>query len=174
MKILLTALNAKYIHSNLAVYSLKAYAEKHGEEVSLLEFTINQPEDQILRELYKAAPDVAAFSVYIWNVELVRRLAEDLHRILPDTAIWLGGPEVSYDSRKIMDELPFLSGILRGEGGGELPQALRLVPASGERRPGGDPGASVSGTCGGTDGYRGGGSAAHGRTPLSLQGSAEL
>ncbi len=116
MKILLTALNAKYIHSNLAVYSLKAYAEKHGEEVSLLEFTINQPEDQILRELYKAAPDVAAFSVYIWNVELVRRLAEDLHRILPDTAIWLGGPEVSYDSRKIMDELPFLSGILRGEG----------------------------------------------------------
>ncbi len=116
MKILLIAVNAKYIHSNLAVYSLKAYAEQQGEQVSLLEFTINQPEDQILRELYLAKPDVAAFSVYIWNVELIRQLVRDLHQILPETAVWLGGPEVSWDSCRVLEEFPFLSGILRGEG----------------------------------------------------------
>ena len=71
MKILLTAVNAKYIHSNLAVYSLKAYAERQGTPVSLLEFTINQQPDEILGEIYRLRPDVVAFSVYIWNVSLI-------------------------------------------------------------------------------------------------------
>ena len=116
MKILLTAVNAKYIHSNLAVYSLKEYAKKQGVSVSLLEFTANQQPDEILGEIYREAPDVLAFSVYIWNVSLISALAGDIHKILPETEIWLGGPEVSWNSRQIMERLPFLRGILRGEG----------------------------------------------------------
>ena len=116
MKILLTAVNAKYIHSNLAVYSLKAYAERQGTPVSLLEFTINQQPDEILGEIYRLRPDVVAFSVYIWNVSLIRVLAEDIHKILPETEIWMGGPEVSWNSREMLEQLPFLRGILRGEG----------------------------------------------------------
>lgn len=116
MKRMLLAVNAKYIHSNLAVYSLKAYAEKHGYSVCMREFTINQREDEILRELYREAPDVLAVSVYIWNVTLVRELLWDISRILPGTELWLGGPEVSFCSGDILEELPFLSGIMRGEG----------------------------------------------------------
>ena len=92
MKILLIAVNAKYIHSNLAVYSLRASAEKQGEQAGILEFTINQQEDEILRAICREKPDLAAFSVYIWNVDLIRRLARDLHEILPEMAIWMGGP----------------------------------------------------------------------------------
>ena len=116
MKRMLLAVNAKYIHSNLAVYSLKAYAEKYGYSVCMREFTINQREDEILRELYREAPDVLAVSVYIWNVTLVRELLWDISRILPGTELWLGGPEVSFCSGDILEELPFLSGIMRGEG----------------------------------------------------------
>ena len=116
MKRMLLAVNAKYIHSNLAAYSLKAYAEKHGYSVCMREFTINQREDEILRELYREAPDVLAVSVYIWNVTLVRELLWDISRILPGTELWLGGPEVSFCSGDILEELPFLSGIMRGEG----------------------------------------------------------
>ena len=116
MKRRLLAVNAKYIHSNLAVYSLKAYAEKYGYSVCMREFTINQREDEILRELYREAPDVLAVSVYIWNVTLVRELLWDISRILPGTELWLGGPEVSFCSGDILEELPFLSGIMRGEG----------------------------------------------------------
>ena len=88
MKRILLAVNAKYIHSNLAVYSLKAYAEKYGYSVCMREFTINQREDEILRELYREAPDVLAVSVYIWNVTLVRELLWDISRILPGTELW--------------------------------------------------------------------------------------
>lgn len=116
MKILLIAVNAKYIHSNLAVHSLKAYAERKGFPVSLLEFTINQRQDEILGEIYRQKPDVVAFSVYIWNVSMVRALAGDIHKILPETEIWMGGPEVSWNSEEVLQELPFLRGILRGEG----------------------------------------------------------
>ncbi len=116
MKVMLMAVNAKYIHSNLAVYSLKAYAEHQGYFPVLGEFTINQTEDEILREVYREAPTVLAVSVYLWNVDLLQALLWDIHGILPDTEIWLGGPEVSFDSLPVLESLPFVSGVMRGEG----------------------------------------------------------
>lgn len=116
MNIVLMAMNAKYIHSNLAVYSLQSYAGKRGYSVKLKEFTINQQEDEVLRNLVKEAPDVLAVSVYIWNVDQICNLLTDLHGILPDTEIWMGGPEVSYRAGELLLEFPFVKGILRGEG----------------------------------------------------------
>ncbi len=116
MNIVLMAMNAKYIHSNLAVYSLQSYAGARGYKTGLMEFTINQQEDEILREMVKEAPDVLAVSVYIWNVDLLRDVLRDLHVVLPNTEIWLGGPEVTYHAAEVLQELPFVSGILRGEG----------------------------------------------------------
>lgn len=116
MKIVLMAMNAKYIHSNLAIYSLQSYAEREGYEPIIKEFTINQQEDEILRDLVKEKPDVLAVSVYIWNVDQVCNLLTDLHRILPAMQIWLGGPEVSYRAAELLEEFPFVKGILRGEG----------------------------------------------------------
>lgn len=116
MKILLTAINAKYIHSNLAVYSLKAYAEQYKEYVGLEEFTINQSKDQILKGIFRHKPEVLCISCYIWNISFVLDLLKEIHKILPDTAIWLGGPEVSFQSVKMMKEYPQITGIMKGEG----------------------------------------------------------
>ena len=96
MKILLTAVNSKYIHSNLAVYSLKAYHDAHSDRkdtVELAEYTINQLQEEIIKDIYKKQPDVLAFSCYIWNIEMIHRMICELKKILPDTDIWLGGPE---------------------------------------------------------------------------------
>ena len=76
MKILLTAINAKYIHSNLAVYSLRAYAEEYRGNIELAEFTINHQKEYILSEIYKKKPDVLCFSCYIWNISYVRFTAD--------------------------------------------------------------------------------------------------
>ncbi len=116
MKLLLTAINAKYIHSNLAVYSLKAYAEKYGCEAALAEYTINHRTDYILQELYKKKPDVLMFSCYIWNIAQVTELAEELHKLRPELPIWVGGPEVSYECETFLQENPGITGIMRGEG----------------------------------------------------------
>lgn len=116
MKILLTAINAKYIHSNLAVYSLQAYARAYQEYIGLAEFTINQSKDEILKGIFRRKPEVLCISCYIWNISLVRELTREIHKILPDTAIWLGGPEVSYDAAKILEECPEITGIMKGEG----------------------------------------------------------
>ena len=115
-KILLVALNAKYIHSNLAVYSLRAYAAKHGISVELAEYTINHRIDYILEEIYRKHPDVICFSCYIWNVEQIRELAWELHRLLPQVPIWGGGPEVSYETEKFLTENPAFTGLMCGEG----------------------------------------------------------
>ena len=115
-KILLVALNAKYIHSNLAVYSLRAYAAKHGMSVELAEYTINHRTDYILEEIYRKHPDVICFSCYIWNIEQIRELAWELHRLLPQVPIWGGGPEVSYETEKFLTENPAFTGLMCGEG----------------------------------------------------------
>ena len=96
MKVLLAACNAKYIHSNLAVYDLKAYSSDYGEQVLLREYTINQPRDEILRDIYRSGADVVCFSCYIWNISFVKELVRDLAKILPKSEFWAGGPEVSY------------------------------------------------------------------------------
>lgn len=116
MKILLAACNAKYIHSNLAVYNLKAYAKEYGEHVLLREYTINQQKDDIMRDIYKSGADVVCFSCYIWNISFVKELLQDLTRIMPDTAFWAGGPEVSYDAEVFLSENPHMTGVMVGEG----------------------------------------------------------
>lgn len=120
MNILLTAINAKYIHSNLAVYSLRTYAagkcERYKEEIGIAEYTINQPLDQILMDLYKRKPEVLCFSCYLWNIEYVEQLVAELGKIMPQTDIWLGGPEVSYHASHMLEQFPQVYGIMRGEG----------------------------------------------------------
>ncbi|MDO4554020.1 MAG: B12-binding domain-containing radical SAM protein [Lachnospiraceae bacterium] len=120
MKLLLCAVNAKYIHSNLAVYSLKAYSEavekQNGWDVKIKEYTINHRQEDILSDLYKEKPDVVVFSCYIWNISMIYSVCQDLYRVLPKTRIWLGGPEVSYDSEKVLKNHPEIDLIMEGEG----------------------------------------------------------
>ncbi len=130
MKILLAAVNAKYIHSNLAVYSLKAYAEEYirkqtekqsylleqSFQIELAEYTINNRTEEILKGIYKRKPDVVAFSCYIWNIHLIDEITIELKKLLPDTKIWLGGPEVSYNAKEQLLQKPHLDGIMIGEG----------------------------------------------------------
>ena len=116
MKIFLTAINAKYIHSNLAVYSLRAYAKDYQEQIAIGEYTINNRVDYILEQIYKAKPDVLCFSCYIWNVEMLRQLCPILKKIMPDCVIGFGGPEVSYESETFLRENPAVDFVMRGEG----------------------------------------------------------
>lgn len=116
MKALLVAVNAKYIHSNLALYSLSKYAERFSDNIELCEYTINQQIDGIVRDIYTRRPDVLFFSCYVWNIEYVRDAARELHKLLPKVPIWFGGPEVSYDGETIFKDNPYLSGVMTGEG----------------------------------------------------------
>lgn len=116
MNILLTAINAKYIHSNLAIYSLKANAGAYSDHVSLAEFTINNQKDYIIEEIFKRKPDVLCFSVYIWNLDYVEDVAREFHKICPDVPIWVGGPEVSYEVDRFLKEHPYIKGVIIGEG----------------------------------------------------------
>ena len=112
----LVAINAKDIHSNLAVYSLRSYARTFGYEPELLEFTINQQKDQILKGIYEAKPDLLCFSCYIWNLSYAEEIIEDIKKILPKVTIWAGGPEVSYDAPKFLKRHPEVDGIMCAEG----------------------------------------------------------
>lgn len=116
MKKLLVGINAKFIHSCLAVRSLGQFAkEQYGIDCEVSEYTINQPEDLILTEIYRKQPELLGFSCYIWNVEMIKRLAVNLKKVLPQTLILLGGPEVSFDGEKILSETP-VDFVLYGEG----------------------------------------------------------
>lgn len=128
MKFLLAAVNAKYIHSNPGIYSLKAYAERtRGDlfpegaglpsvHVEIGEYTINNQMEQILEDIYRRKPDMVGFSCYIWNIVPCLELVRDLHKVLPDTDIWLGGPEVSFDAPELLGWEPEILGIMKGEG----------------------------------------------------------
>ena len=121
MKILLVAINAKYIHSNLAVYCLKAYAEKNmpqdvNVQIELAEYTINQNRDEILKDIYRRQAEMICFSCYIWNLDYVESMIRDVKKVMKDVIIWAGGPEVSYDSRETLGRLPELTGVMKGEG----------------------------------------------------------
>lgn len=116
MRNLIVAINAKYIHSNLAIYSIRAYCKKCGINLDIAEFTINQKTDSMLKEIYKKKPDFIGFSCYIWNIEFVLKLAGEVKRVLPDVTIWLGGPEVSYDAANVIANNDFVDGVMIGEG----------------------------------------------------------
>ena len=116
MKILLAACNAKYIHSNLAVYNLKSCSGEYSSRVVIKEYTINQIRDDILKDIYLEQPDVVCFSCYIWNISFVRELVPDLKKILPQVEFWAGGPEVSYDAVEFLKKNPAFFGVMVGEG----------------------------------------------------------
>lgn len=138
MQFLLVAINAKYIHSNPAVYSLRAYVGKElGQYVGLAEYTINQPLQEILSDLYLRKPDVIGFSCYIWNWRYVQELIGELPKILPGVPLWLGGPEVSYDAGKILGQYPQLAGIMSGEGEAVFRELLQFYADDREEPAGG-------------------------------------
>ena len=116
MKLLLTAINAKYIHSNLAVYSLKASSGEYKDAVEIAEFTINNQADYVLEEIYKHKPDVLLFSCYIWNLSMIETVMREFHKLCPNVPIWLGGPEVSFEVEKFLVSHPEVTGVMMGEG----------------------------------------------------------
>ena len=116
MKILLTTLNAKYVHSNLAIKYLTRVAEESGVTVDTREFTINNEKGYIYTEILRGNYDLVCFSCYIWNIEMIKELCETLKQADPELKIALGGPEVSYDAHRFMEENPWVNMILRGEG----------------------------------------------------------
>lgn len=147
MKLLLAAVNAKYIHSNLGIYSLKAYADRElglggegictdlgnpsGSVIELAEYTINLWPDACIRDIYRRRPDMIGFSCYIWNIEMIRAISADLGKLLPHVPIWLGGPEVSYDAEKALGEMPWITGIMKGEGEETFAQLARYYVENG-------------------------------------------
>lgn len=116
MRVILAACNAKYIHSNLAVYNLRACLRQVGAEVILREYTINQRKDEILRDLYECRADLLCVSCYIWNISFLKEILEDYGKICPTVPVWAGGPEVTYDSLAFLKENPWIAGVMRGEG----------------------------------------------------------
>ena len=130
MRFLLCGINAKYIHSNLAIFSLKAYADRKkipGAEIILKEYTINNYVEDILQDLYEEKADVVIFSCYIWNISFVRELAAELKKVSPDVKIWAGGPEVSYAANKFLMENPTFDLIMQGEGEEGFSELIRLT-----------------------------------------------
>lgn len=140
-KFLLAAVNAKYIHSNPGVYSLRAFAKERlpEAEIQIAEYTINHQMDWILQDIYRKKPDFVGFSCYIWNISQVYELVRDLKQVLPETEIWLGGPEVSYDSGRILSQEPEIRGIMRGEGELTFSQVAEAYLAAEDRLAAEDP-----------------------------------
>ena len=132
MKIVLTAINAKYIHSNLAVYSLRAYAQAYKDKIAIAEYTINQQTDDILMDLYKRKPEILCFSCYIWNMTYVEEIVREIKKVLPHVPIWLGGPEVSYDAKEVLARLPEVTGVMRGEGEQTFLELMQYYHAEGK------------------------------------------
>ncbi len=143
MKCLLVAINAKYIHSNPGVYSLKIYAEQQGGleprgtdlpyvQVEIAEYTINNQMERILEDIYRRRPEILGISCYIWNVRYVMELIRDLHKVLPETDIWLGGPEVSFDAPQLLAREPEVLGVMKGEGEETFAGLMRCYQALGQ------------------------------------------
>lgn len=124
MKILFSAINAKYIHTNPAVLYLHQVGLAAGWHSQIRSFSINEPVGYILSELYQDRADVIAFSCYIWNIEIVLKLAADIRKVQPGCIIVLGGPEVSYRPRQILGDNPAVDCVISGEAEAVWPQAL--------------------------------------------------
>ena len=136
MKFLLAAINAKYIHSNLGIYSLRQYAmEKTGVQIGMAEYTINHQMERILADIYRQRPDAVGFSCYIWNILYVKEIVRDLKKVMPGIHIWLGGPEVSYDAARILEELPEAELVMMGEGEETFARLVSLYEETDGRSP---------------------------------------
>ena len=136
MKALLVAINAKYIHSNLGIYSIYAYCREKGisaRELSIREYTINQSLDSIIGNIYEEKPDLLGFSCYIWNMEIIRKVACEIHKILPGCMIWYGGPEVSYNGEDVLQEDIWADGVMEGEGEQSFYEILCCFQKEGRR-----------------------------------------
>lgn len=116
MKLLLTTLNSKYTHSSLALRYIHSMVKALDAEVDLIEYTINNQLDYIVREIYSGHYDVVVFSVYIWNVDDTLVIAKNLKKVAPHLKIMFGGPEVTFESHKFLDRYSFIDLIIRGEG----------------------------------------------------------
>lgn len=133
MKFLLVAVNAKYIHSNLAIYDLRAYCSEYRSDIELAEYTVNDSPEHILEDIYRRMPDAAAFSCYIWNIVIIEQIIRELHKILPHTELWLGGPEVSYRAEGLLQKHLFLKGIIAGEGERAFRQLMEYYQTGGRK-----------------------------------------
>lgn len=125
MRILLVAINAKYIHTNPAVYLLRANAGGFRNDVGIREFTINQSPDDILQGVVEEKPEFIGFSCYIWNIDMVKKLIRECKKLLPDTLLWLGGPEAEAGAEQLLQEYPQIDGIMYGEGEKTFPKLLQ-------------------------------------------------
>lgn len=127
MKILLTTLNAKYIHSSLALAYLKKYCADERWSLNIREFSINERTDEIMAAIYKQCPDILCFSCYIWNIRPILEICRDYKKIAPDTLIIVGGPEVSYDAVSLLENHEFLDLVVRGEGEATLKELFHTI-----------------------------------------------
>ena len=125
MNILLVAINVKYIHTNPAVYLLRANAGDFSNEVRIREFTINQSIDGILQGIVEEKPEFIGFSCYIWNIDIVKKLLKECKKLLPDSLIWFGGPEAETNAEQLLHDFPQLDGIMYGEGEKTFPELLQ-------------------------------------------------
>lgn len=143
MKALICSVNAKYVHSSLAIWYLKKSVQQHcGQSVraEILEGSVNQPPDEILQKILEIKPDIAAFSCYIWNIRTIEGLLPKIKEQLPDTVLVLGGPEVSFCAEDILNKVRSADYIVCGEG--ERPFALLLACLHAGKNPGNIPGIS--------------------------------
>lgn len=131
MNVVVATLNAKYIHTSLALRYLKAYAQDEF-DVQIAEFTIKDPAMGIVADLFARKPDVIGFSCYIWNIEETIVVVDMLRKVLPDVKIMLGGPEVSYDTEYWMKRLPAVDFIIMGEGEETFRDMLREIAGAGK------------------------------------------
>lgn len=122
------AVNAKYVHTNIAVRYLSRYCCQQGLDCDFCEFTINEPKDSILEKLYMSDCDVYGFSCYIWNIGRILEICRNLKQLKPDCKIFLGGPEVSFDSEELLADNSCIDYIICGEGEIAVADFLKKVP----------------------------------------------
>lgn len=127
VKILLIGINAKFIHTNLAIRYLAKNLTQESIENEFIEYTINQHMEDILQEIYLKSCDVIGFSCYIWNIELIKKIVSSLKKLKPDLMILLGGPEVSHEPYQFMVENEGVDLILMGDGEDRLPKLIHTI-----------------------------------------------
>ena len=128
LKTLLVAVNAKYVHTNIAVRYISRYCKERAKKCEFCEFTINEPQNNVLAKLYAMDCDAYGFSCYIWNIGYVLKLCQSLKKLRPERKIFLGGPEVSFDAEKLLQDNDFIDYIVCGEGEAAVSELIEDFP----------------------------------------------